>query len=104
MLERIPIEPENLPDTPRRRRAKDAFVDAFLDVARWEAAGDDRSALTLLGEMIVASVDAGCLEGLTARMRDFLDNEAVRRDFMESLGDDSVRFGKSPPWAIRGRR
>jgi hypothetical protein len=86
VIERIPEPIPDLPDDPERRRAKDAFLDVFLDVGHWEREGNgaNRSSAVLLGQIIAITVDAGCLERLTARLRFFLENEAVRRDFNDS--------------------
>lgn len=87
MMERIPEPIPDLPEDAERGRAQDAFLNVFLDIGRWEqeSHGDSRSAAVLLGQIIQISVDTESLKRLTARLRFFLENEAVRRDFEESM-------------------
>jgi len=87
MMESIPEPIPDLPEDAERDRAQDAFLDLFLDLGRWEkeSHGDSRSAAVLLGQIIQISVDTESLKRLTARLRHFLENEVVRRDFCASL-------------------
>ncbi len=94
MIERIPADLPDLPDDPGRTAVKGEFLDAFIDLGHWErdGSGDGRSALVLLGQLIAISVDTESIQRLSARIRHFLDNEAVRRDFFASLGEREVAF------------
>jgi hypothetical protein len=88
MIERIPEDIPDLPEDAERRAAQEAFREVFIDLGLWEreGRGQGRSALILLGQMIHVSVETESQKRLTARLRHFLENEAVRRDFCESLG------------------
>lgn len=91
MIERIPEDRPELPETPERRAARKAFLKNYYDAIRWQhedAQGEGRSALVLLAEAILGSLEAAPLEHLTSHLRHFLDNEAARRDFCTSLGVD----------------
>jgi hypothetical protein len=98
MRERIPEPIPDLPESPERRAAKDAFLEVFLETGRWEREGDghDRSALVLLGQVISIAVDTDSIKRLTARLRHFLENEAVRRDFCASLEAHPRRISPCP--------
>lgn len=91
MIERIPDDIPDVPDTPELNAAKDRFNQAYYDAIGWARegnAGERRSALVLLAQMILISLEREPLMRLTARLRHFLENEAVRRDFFSSCGLD----------------
>lgn len=87
--EKLPGPPPELPSDEDRSRAVDEFNDAILDVGEWfeQSAEENFSLQALLHKHVNNTVDTESLRRLTARLRWFLENEAVRRGFVASTAD-----------------